>query len=399
MDIGPDGQRAPSGEVATSLGTSDYIARLNTLGRTGVLDDLAALRAENREFETLINDAAVLVALPTIEDMIAFVTSRLLDRFIPQRLLFLVEDPFGEGVRQYLYRNLKLDAEPVPNDFYQPLRDWFRDNPHPQAFEGLEARMGTDLGPFIHDFAPRMLIPMLGIGGLHGLVLLGPGVLSEEYASHELMYVNRLMRFLSIGIQNSLYHETSITDAKTGLYNHRYFQKRLDEEVARVVRHESQAGLIMIDIDHFKRFNDTWGHLAGDEILIAIARAVRSSVRAVDVPARFGGEEFCVLAIECEEGRLLEFAERIRTAIASLRVPFEAKVLSVTASLGCCTIDGSMGLSGPGYLDKADKALYRSKGSGRDRSTLYRFGLLDRAAARRAAHSPLREARAAARPS
>jgi len=386
--------------AAAGKSASDYVDRLNALGKAGLLDDLDALRSENREFETLINDAAHLVALPSIDDMIGFVTSRFLDRFIPQRLLFLIEDPAGGGLRQYLFRNLKPDPEPIPSDFYGPMRDWFRDNPHPISLENLNAKHGgAGFGAFVTFFSPRMIIPMLGIGGVHGLALLGPRVLSDEYSGPELMYVNRLMRFLSIGIQNSLHHESSITDAKTGLYNHRYFQKRLDEEVARVVRHESQAGLIMIDIDHFKRFNDTWGHLAGDEILIAIARAVRSSVRAVDVPARFGGEEFCVLAIECEEGRLLEFAERIRTAIASLRVPFEAKVLSVTASLGCCTIDGSMGLSGPGYLDKADKALYRSKGSGRDRSTLYRFGLLDRAAARRAAHSPLREARAAARPS
>jgi diguanylate cyclase (GGDEF)-like protein len=373
---------------------SDYIEQLNALGKAGLLDDLDALRAENREFETLINDAASLVALPSIDDMIGFVTSRFLDRFIPQRLLFLIEDPAGGGPRQYLFRNLKPDPTPVPGDFYEPLRDWFRDHPNPISLENLRARLGdVDFGPFFADFAPRMLIPMLGIGGVHGLALLGQRVLADEYSGPELMYVFRLMRFLSIGIQNSLHHASSITDAKTGLYNHRYFQKRLDDELARIERHETQAGLIMIDVDHFKNFNDTWGHLAGDEILIAIARAVKSSVRAVDVAARFGGEEFCVLAIECEESRLVEFAERIRAAIEALRVPFDSNVLQVTASLGCCHIDGALGLTGQAYMDKADKALYRSKSGGRNRSTVYRFGLLDRASAKRRIPAPQPDSR------
>ncbi len=368
---------------------ADYIDRLNTLRKTGLADDLALVRDENRELETLINDAASLVSLPIIEDMIGFVTARILDRFIPQSLLFLVEDPDGKGPRQYLFRNLKPDPAGLSLDFYGSMRDWFRENPNPIAFDELVRKMGgADFGPELDLFGPRMIIPMLGIGGVHGLVLLGPRVIGEDYSGTELMYVNRLMRFLSIGIQNSLHHESSITDPKTGLYNHRYFIKRLDDELARVLRHETEAGIIMIDVDHFKNFNDTWGHLAGDEVLVALARAIKSTIRAVDIASRFGGEEFCVLAIECRPARLIEFAERIREAVEALSVTFESKTLQVTVSIGCCQIDGSMRLSGAGYIEKADKALYMSKSAGRNRSTTYRFGFLDRAGAKRGPTAP-----------
>jgi diguanylate cyclase (GGDEF)-like protein len=368
---------------------SEYIDRLNTLRKTGLLDDLDAMRTENRELETLINDAAALIALPAIEDMISFVTARLLDRFIPQGLLFLIEDPDGKGPRQYLFRNLKLDAAGLDLSFYEPMRDWFRENPHPIDFDEYTRKSGVDdFGPELARFSPRVVIPMLGIGGVHGLVLLGPRVIGDEYSGPELMYMNRLMRFLSIGIQNNLHHESSITDPKTGLYNNRYFVKRLDDELARVARHETEAGVIMIDVDHFKNFNDRWGHLAGDEVLVGIARAIKASIRAVDVASRFGGEEFCVLAIECKADKLAEIGERIRIAIEGLRVPFDANILRITASLGCCHIDGSLKLSGQGYIEKADKALYQSKSAGRNRSTVYRFGLFDRANARLRAAAP-----------
>jgi diguanylate cyclase (GGDEF)-like protein len=362
---------------------SNYVDRLNTLQKSGLLEDLSALRQENRELETLINDAAALVALSGIDEMIAFVTARLLDRFIPQRLLYLVEETAGKGIRQYGYRNLKPDPDVLPDAFYEPMRAWFLDSPLPIPFNELERRIDPDsLGPELRAFDPRMVIPMFGIGGLHGLVLLGGKMIGDEYSGAELMYVNSLMRFLSIGIQNSIHHTSSITDAKTGLYNHRYFIKRLDDELARVARHGSNAGIIMIDVDHFKNVNDSYGHVAGDEVLLAIARAVRGAIRAVDVAARFGGEEFCVLAIECQAEKLVEFASRIREAVESLRVPIESNLIQATVSLGCCHIDGSLALEGQGYIDKADKALYQSKANGRNRVTLYHFGFLDRASAK-----------------
>jgi diguanylate cyclase (GGDEF)-like protein len=199
------------------------------------------------------------------------------------------------------------------------------------------------------------------------------------------MYIDKLSRFIAIVVQSTLFRESAITDAKTGLYNHAYFMQRLGQEIAHVVRHKAKAGVIMIDVDHFKRFNDTWGHLAGDEVLNSLAAALKRAIRSEDVAARFGGEEFCILAIECDRKSLMEMAEHVRLAIAGMVVRYKGDELSVTASLGCCVISHERESTPEGYVEMADRALYRSKREGRNRSTLYQPGLLDRAAVARLA--------------
>jgi diguanylate cyclase (GGDEF)-like protein len=356
-----------------------FLDRFNLLQKSGALDDLANLRRENRELDMLLNDAAELFALGNVEEMIGFVISRLLERFIPMHLVFIVVSSEGEELKQYCYRNLEKDEAIFPIRYYGLLRSSFAAVPHMVAFADLERRLGAEaFGEDIRIYSPELFIPMSGIGGPFGMVLLGRKMLGNDYTDAEKMYIDRSTRFLSIGIQNNLHHESSITDFKTGLYNQRHFRQRLDEEIARISRHRERAGIIMIDIDRFKRFNDTWGHLAGDEILSA-----KKAVRSEDIASRFGGEEFCILLIECDEHWLVEIAERIRLSIASLAVPWKSEILSVTVSIGCCLIDPARGRNAGDFIDKADKALYASKAAGRNRTTLYRTGFLDRAKALR----------------
>jgi len=361
---------------------SAFLDRFNYLQKTGALDDLSDLRKENRELDALINDAASLFALTTIEEMFAFVLSRLLERFIPTHLSFLIEPPRGGELKQYRYLNLKPVAERLPDACYFKLRDFFLASPYPIGFEDLKEKLGP--GAISGELAaedPEMIFPMRGIEGLYGIAILGRKIVGDAYSELEKMYVDKVTRFLSIGIQNSLHHESAITDAKTGLYNHSHFMQRLEQEIARVTRHKARAGIVMLDVDHFKRFNDTWGHLAGDEVLNCLALTLKRTVRAEDISARFGGEEFCVLAIECDRDMLLAAAERVRASIESMVVEYKGQALSVTASLGCCLLDPSRRYSSAEYLEMADKALYISKSSGRNRVTFYKPGLLDRAQA------------------
>ncbi len=362
-----------------------FLARFKLLDESGALDDLAKLRKENRELDTLVNDAAALFAIADIERMIEFAMSRIVERFIPTTLVFIFEGQRGTGLRQYHYRGLARVAEEFPPKAYAALRSHLAAFRFPTPVETLAGIPG--LAPFLEaadasetDF----VLPMQGIDGLFGAVLLGKKLAGGEYNDLERMYIDRMSRFLSIGIQNGIHYESAITDAKTGLYNHPYFLRRLEEEAARASRRDTDFGLIMIDVDRFKIFNDTHGHLAGDALLAAMAGAIRRAVRAEDIVSRFGGEEFCVLVVECDEGSLLEVAERIRGGIERLILPFEGKELSVTASLGCCLVPRSQRAGLSTYLDRADKALYRSKEGGRNRVTLYRAGLLDRAAELRA---------------
>ncbi len=356
-----------------------FLNQFNILQKSGALDDLTLLRNENRLLDALITDAVSLYTLDSIEKMLDFVISRILEQFIPTHLAILIEPPRGDTLTQYCYVNLKPSDERLPAASYARIKEYFHASPYPVAYEDLAEWGGGDAD--LLSFDPELLFPMSGLGGPFGLALLGRKIVGTPYTDLERMYVDKFMRFLSIGIQNNLHHESSITDAKTGLFNHAYFSQRLEQEIALIARHKTKAGLVMLDIDHFKNFNDTWGHLAGDAVLNALALTLKRAVRTEDVASRFGGEEFCVLAIECDGSKLMEIAERIRAAIEQTEVIYESRKLAVTASLGCCIISPSLRLAPARYIEMADKALYLSKSGGRNRSTLYRAGLLDRAEA------------------
>ena len=156
------------------------------------------------------------------------------------------------------------------------------------------------------------------------------------------------------------------TDGLTGLLNHRTFHEQLDREWGRAARYGTPLSLILLDVDRFKQFNDTFGHPAGDEVLRIVARTLKSSARQPDIIARYGGEEFVVIAPETDISQAAELADRLRVALESS----EWQLRSVTGSFGVATVDTST--SSPAELiSHADTALYRSKNAGRNRVSLY----------------------------
>jgi diguanylate cyclase (GGDEF)-like protein len=366
-------------QLAGSEVDDDFLHKFNYLQKTGALDDLSLLRNENRLLDALVNDCISLFVLKSIEAMRDFVIERLLQLFIPTHLVIVIEQPRGDELTQYSYINLKPSEDRLPPASYTKLKEYFLESPYPVIYDRLATRCEYD--PELLRFDPELIFPLCGIDGPFGLALLGRKIVGSSYTNLERMYADKIMRFLSIGIQNNFHHEGSIKDAKTGLFNHAYFTQRLEQEIARTQRHGAKSGIIMLDVDHFKAFNDTYGHLAGDEVLNALALTIKHAVRSEDVASRFGGEEFCVLAIECDSVKLLEMSERIRESIARTVVPYKNERLAVTASLGCCSLDSLLQAGAKVYIEMADKALYLSKAGGRNRSTIYKPGLFDRATA------------------
>ena len=163
-------------------------------------------------------------------------------------------------------------------------------------------------------------------------------------------------------------YESSMRDPLTELYNRRFFDQRLREEYAFASRHQRPLSVILLDLDHFKRVNDTHGHPAGDEVLRHVARVVKRCVRQEDVACRLGGEEFGVIVrIDGREGARA-VAERMRKRIEETPVSFEDNVILVTASVGIATAaPPHMHESPTALLSAADQALYRAKDEGRNR--------------------------------
>jgi diguanylate cyclase (GGDEF)-like protein len=175
-------------------------------------------------------------------------------------------------------------------------------------------------------------------------------------------------------LQRSLLHQqlraAARTDAKTGLLNAAAWQREADMEISRMVRTRGSLALLLVDIDHFKRVNDTHGHLVGDQVLAALADAFRQQVRDSDVVGRFGGEEFVVLLPGADVTEASKVAERLREQVAATPVMLGGGEVRVTVSVGVAVL-GQHADDIPGLLASADLALYRAKESGRNQVQLF----------------------------
>jgi len=163
-------------------------------------------------------------------------------------------------------------------------------------------------------------------------------------------------------------YESTIRDGLTRVYNRRYLDSRMAEEVAFALRHRTMLSVLILDVDHFKQVNDNFGHQAGDSVLRVLAATVARLVRTEDVVARYGGEEFCIIARGIDGRNAAIFGERLRRTVEAMRAPMGDRSLSVTISVGVATLTANSSYADTAaLLHAADAALYRAKGSGRNR--------------------------------
>jgi diguanylate cyclase (GGDEF)-like protein len=157
----------------------------------------------------------------------------------------------------------------------------------------------------------------------------------------------------------------SRTDALTGLYNKRFFTELVEREIEMRSRYNFHSSLFMIDLDHFKRINDRYGHLAGDHVLQVVSRIILENVRNTDIVCRFGGEELVIYLPHTSSQQALVVAERMREAISESKVEFKDQVIPITASIGIASTESDVSDLNQ-MLQLADSALYEAKRSGRD---------------------------------
>jgi len=177
----------------------------------------------------------------------------------------------------------------------------------------------------------------------------------------ELAAMNRTLRE-----RNRELHELSITDSLTGLYNRKHLMEVLMKEVARAERYQRPLALLMIDVDHFKVYNDTYGHLAGDKVLRNIAAIFRGCIRESDCVGRYGGEEFLIILPETVAEGAGRLGDRIRSRLAEEDFPAGSQTVKITISGGIASFPGN-GRSSESLLRSADAALYQAKDRGRNR--------------------------------
>ena len=190
----------------------------------------------------------------------------------------------------------------------------------------------------------------------------------EEFNDTDLRFMEVLASHASTALSKAKLYEKSITDGLTKLFIHVYFQNKLEEEIKRANRYHTKLSLLMLDIDHFKKFNDTYGHQQGDNILVNTAALIKDSIRDVDVACRYGGEEFSVIMPETDHDGAFILAERLRKKIESHEFSNikDNSILHVTVSIGISTFPFDA-ITKDELITKADQALYTAKGCGRNR--------------------------------
>lgn len=186
--------------------------------------------------------------------------------------------------------------------------------------------------------------------------------------------VTTLARQAATSISNAYLHQSmetmATTDGLTGLYNHRYFQGKLIEEIERVARNQQPVSIVLIDIDHFKKVNDTYGHPVGDVVLKGLGKLFTESVRTIDTAARYGGEEFVLILPEADRKGAKELAERIRKNAKRMKFRVDDVELRITISIGIATYpEDARGKER--LIEAADEALYFAKENGRNKTVVY----------------------------
>jgi diguanylate cyclase (GGDEF)-like protein len=187
----------------------------------------------------------------------------------------------------------------------------------------------------------------------------------------QVRFGDAIYKFLAGSNIESAYHEAihnmAIQDGMTGIHNKRYFLEFLEREIAVCTRHGHPLTLVIFDVDHFKKINDSQGHLAGDAVLKDLANRIRPRIRREDLFARYGGEEFaCVLPSTALPGGIV-FAEHLRSLIEERPTVFDNKAIPFTISLGVTTLHRESGVDPAALIKRADENLYAAKRGGRNR--------------------------------
>jgi diguanylate cyclase (GGDEF)-like protein len=361
-------------EAARRLGSGDFSAQVPTVGR----DEFAALGEQFNQMASQLEEREEdlrqeRVRLESAMRRIGETFASNLDR---DALLQIVVRTAVDGVAAQAGRaTVRTDAgEPLtqvasvgrPAGLEETVR----------AAEALVLETGQPHDANVGD-AHALAYPLRaadGDGRVTGIISVGRHAKAFSESEHDLFHY--LAGQAAVSVENVGLHETverqAVTDELTGLSNRRRFQETLEGEVARSQRFDQGLGLVMLDIDNFKHVNDTYGHQQGDVVLREVARVLRETSRAIDLPARYGGEELAVVLPGTDLEGAYDLAERVREGIEALEFPLEdeggeRRVIQITASLGAAALgDGVEDMRE--LVAAADAALYRAKRAGKNQT-------------------------------
>lgn len=224
---------------------------------------------------------------------------------------------------------------------------------------------------FMSNVKSLLCVPLIAKGEVIGVINITNKKHDKLFNQKDLEFITSLANQAAIAIDNAKLYELATKDGMTKLYIYRHFCTLLENEIRRCERYKRNMSLLMMDIDNFKRVNDTYGHLMGDTILRRLATTIQETIRNIDIPARYGGEEFVVILPETDKEDAVVIAERLRKSIAQIVVNVnETQTLSPTVSIGLAQYSTD-GHDPKELINAADTALYHSKHNGKNCVSIY----------------------------
>lgn len=332
-------------------------------------DIVEELEKKVYDLKNLINLGLSLSSNLNFESLVESILYACIGQLFVERVAILLQVDLDKP-DLYIHMTKGYDREPLEEVILQensPLRAYLESNPEPISMEHLLELPYGEEHQKLSTLDPCLIVPMKSKNSLNGLLVLGPKMSSDDFSDSEKEFITNLSKFAAIAVENSRLYQMAILDRMTRLYIHHYFQERLIEEINRSKRNRVPLSLIMSDIDHFKVFNDTYGHQQGDIVLKMTANIFKQQIRSVDIPARYGGEEFVVILPSTKLEDAIQVANRLRKIIEQTEYPGQDKPLHVTLSFGVAQFNPNRDTDGQILIKRADSALYKAKELGRNR--------------------------------
>ena len=274
---------------------------------------------------------------------------------------------YGIGISEEARKRLRLKSgEGIAGKVFEKKKSMvINDTLRDRHYKPLETEKK------LHRTETLLALPLVAKGEGVGVITLSNKVSRQPFIRRDEELLSTLASHAAIAIQNAMLYEQAIHDGLTGLYAHTFFQNYLEQEIMKAKRYETPLSLLMLDIDHFKRFNDTYGHPAGDAVLVNIAHLLRQAIRGADIAARYGGEEFALILPETDTKGAYLLAERLRKKVQTFDfLKGKKKRVKITVSIGVAGY--KKGMRKEVLIGQADQTLYRAKREGRNKICVYK---------------------------